>query len=77
MKEQNTQGWIEKIKLVWNETDLTQYRDMLRDQVQALSLLLQVVQLPTQSEQTSALAVPETQKIIQRARDDSTSRFAS
>ncbi|QRD82461.1 hypothetical protein F9C07_2252811 [Aspergillus flavus] len=45
MKEQNTQGWIEKIKLVWNETDLTQYRDMLRDQVQALSLLLQVVQL--------------------------------
>ncbi|KDE80404.1 hypothetical protein AO1008_06657 [Aspergillus oryzae 100-8] len=42
MKEQNTQGWIEKIKLVWNETDLTQYRDMLRDQVQALSLLLQV-----------------------------------
>ncbi|KAE8316244.1 hypothetical protein BDV41DRAFT_573911 [Aspergillus transmontanensis] len=73
MKEQNTQGWIEKIKLVWNETDLTQYRDMLRDQVQALSLLLQVVQLPTQSEQTSALAVPETQKIIQRARDDSTS----
>ncbi|KAE8328729.1 hypothetical protein BDV39DRAFT_203637 [Aspergillus sergii] len=73
MKEHNTQGWIDKLKLVWNETDLTQYRDMLRDQVQALSLLLQVVQLPTQSEQTSALAVPETQKIIERARDDSTS----
>ncbi|KAE8341040.1 hypothetical protein BDV24DRAFT_132810 [Aspergillus arachidicola] len=73
IKEHDTQGWIDKIKLVWNETDLTQYRDMLRDQVQALSLLLQVVQLPTQSEQTSALAVTETQKIIQRARDDSTS----
>ncbi|KAE8135693.1 hypothetical protein BDV38DRAFT_284576 [Aspergillus pseudotamarii] len=73
MKEHNTQGWIDKIKLVWTETDLSQYRDMLRDQVQALSLLLQVVQLPTQSEQTSALAVPETQKIIGRARDDSTS----
>ena len=45
MKEHNTQGWMDKIKLVWTETDLSQYRDMLRDQVQALSLLLQVVQL--------------------------------
>ncbi|KAB8272108.1 hypothetical protein BDV30DRAFT_249744 [Aspergillus minisclerotigenes] len=45
IKEHDTQRWIDKIKLVWNETDLTQYRDMLRDQVQALSLLLQVVQL--------------------------------
>ncbi|KAB8213481.1 hypothetical protein BDV33DRAFT_229467 [Aspergillus novoparasiticus] len=35
IKEHDTQGWIDKIKLVWNETDLTQYRDMLRDQVQA------------------------------------------
>ncbi|KAE8158862.1 hypothetical protein BDV40DRAFT_307494 [Aspergillus tamarii] len=50
MKEHNTQGWMDKIKLVWTETDLSQYRDMLRDQVQALSLLLQVVQLGNQQD---------------------------
>ncbi|RHZ72801.1 hypothetical protein CDV55_108496 [Aspergillus turcosus] len=66
-------SWTDRVKFVWNETELKNYRDMLRDQVQALSLLLQVVKLPTTSEQMSLLTVVDNQKIIQRARDDSTS----
>lgn len=37
--------WTDRVKIVWNETELNNYRDMLRDQVQVLSLLLQVMKL--------------------------------
>ncbi|KAI9661013.1 MAG: hypothetical protein M1821_009340 [Bathelium mastoideum] len=67
-----TLAWKERLKYIWNEEEVQMYRNMLQDQIQALSLLLQVAQLPV-TKQDTLLQSTESRKVIQRVRDDSSS----
>ncbi|KAF2231120.1 hypothetical protein EV356DRAFT_519099 [Viridothelium virens] len=69
---QTTFSWKERFRQVWNEEEVKGYRDMLRDHIQALSLLLQVAKLPS-TERKSTLQNAETRGVIERAWDASSS----
>lgn len=51
----STLGFIQRAKAVWNETALQNHQTRVRGQAVAMSLLLQVLQLPTLEDQTKLL----------------------
>lgn len=62
-----------KTRFLRDEGTILEYEGMLRGQVQALSLLLQILTLPSQTEQKDQIHSFETTSILNQARDRSSS----
>ena len=66
-------SFMTKAKHLWNESSVSDCVRMLEVQVQALSFLIQVLQLKSVSDQRSLLHSPQSRSVLGRARDDASS----
>ena len=63
-------SFMTKTKHLWNESSVSDCVRMLEVQVQALSFLIQVLQLKSASDQRSLLRSPQSRSVPGKARDD-------
>lgn len=71
--ERGRLGRWARTKHVFNEAGMAPMKEALRDQIQAIHLLLSVAALPTESDQNNLLNDSESVRTLERARDDSRS----
>ncbi|KAI9689697.1 MAG: hypothetical protein M1820_010067 [Bogoriella megaspora] len=62
-------GLGRRMKFVWNESELTEYFDLLDRQVNALNLLLQAIQCKTWIEQDKVMSDEDSQLVLQHAKE--------
>lgn len=71
--QSNKMSLWSKTKFLRDEKTISEYEGMLRGQVQALSLLLQILTLPSKKEQADQIQSFETSSVLIHARDTSSS----
>ncbi|KAF1811846.1 hypothetical protein P152DRAFT_482869 [Eremomyces bilateralis CBS 781.70] len=62
-----------KIKTLWEEDDIKELQELLRNQVQSLNLMLQCFQLPSRADRRAMLTSADMRESIKKAQDTSSS----